>query len=143
MNEPGSQMLTQLSDSSKPSLDEEFLKLSDMKTFEQIRAMDEKSCCVVLGTIIQIPEGNNWWYKACKCNKKVIWDEKIILLALALQLLLNYLSCWKRPFSLGLKLTTLQATGVSHHIVSTKLVEIPAPGLSHHIVSRKYVQIPT
>ncbi|XP_057452224.1 uncharacterized protein LOC130744047 [Lotus japonicus] len=77
MNEPGSQILTQLSDSSKPSLDEEFLKLSEMKTFEQIRAMDEKSCCVVLGTIIQIPEGNNWWYKACKCNKKVIWDEKM------------------------------------------------------------------
>ncbi|XP_057446990.1 uncharacterized protein LOC130738836 [Lotus japonicus] len=41
MNEPRSQMLTQLSDSSKPSLNEEFLKLSDMKTFEQIRAMDE------------------------------------------------------------------------------------------------------
>ncbi|XP_057434429.1 uncharacterized protein LOC130727339 [Lotus japonicus] len=41
MNEPGSQILTQLSDSSKPSLDEEFLKLSEMKTFEQIRAMDE------------------------------------------------------------------------------------------------------
>ncbi|XP_057425018.1 uncharacterized protein LOC130718442 [Lotus japonicus] len=80
MNEPGYQMITQLSDSSKPSLDEEFLKLSDMKTFEQIRAMDEKSCCVVLGTIIQIPEGNNWWYKACKCNKKVIWDEKMFRL---------------------------------------------------------------
>ncbi|XP_057425812.1 uncharacterized protein LOC130719194 [Lotus japonicus] len=41
MNEPGSQILTQLSDSSKPSLDEEFLKLSEMKTFEHIRAMDE------------------------------------------------------------------------------------------------------
>ncbi|XP_057428641.1 uncharacterized protein LOC130722065 [Lotus japonicus] len=40
MNEPGSQILTQLSGSSKPSLDEEFLKLSEMKTFEQIRAMD-------------------------------------------------------------------------------------------------------
>ncbi|XP_057438385.1 replication protein A 70 kDa DNA-binding subunit C-like [Lotus japonicus] len=79
MNEPGSQILTQLSGSSKPSLDEEFLKLSEMKTFEQIRAMDEKSCCVVLGTIIQIPEGDNWWYKACKCNKKVIWDEKMYI----------------------------------------------------------------
>ncbi|XP_057416088.1 uncharacterized protein LOC130710753 [Lotus japonicus] len=69
MNEPGSQILTQLSDSSKPSLDEEFLKLSEMKTFEQIRAMDEKSCCVVLGTIIQIPEGNNWFHLQVKVKQ--------------------------------------------------------------------------
>ncbi|KAL6546003.1 hypothetical protein OROGR_009877 [Orobanche gracilis] len=41
MNEPGSQILSQMSDSSKLSLDEEFLKISDMRTLKEIKAMDE------------------------------------------------------------------------------------------------------
>ncbi|KAL6516286.1 hypothetical protein OROGR_019591 [Orobanche gracilis] len=41
MNEPGSHVLSQLSDSSKLSLDEEFLKISDMRTLKDIKAMDE------------------------------------------------------------------------------------------------------
>ncbi|KAL6561955.1 hypothetical protein OROGR_002962 [Orobanche gracilis] len=68
LNDPATQVLSQLQDSERVSITQEFLNQTDQKSIEQIK----KITCVVLATIKFIPEWNPWWYPACKCNKKVI-----------------------------------------------------------------------
>ncbi|KAL6567581.1 hypothetical protein OROGR_001249 [Orobanche gracilis] len=71
-NDPATQVLSQLQDSGRVSVTQEFLNQAEGKSIEQIKDLAEKTTCVVLATIKFIPEGNPWWYPACKCNKKVI-----------------------------------------------------------------------
>ncbi|KAL6507514.1 hypothetical protein OROGR_023709 [Orobanche gracilis] len=71
-NDPATQVLSQLQDSGRVSITQEFLNQTDRKSIEQIKDLTEKITCVVLATIKFIPEWNPWWYPACKCNKKVI-----------------------------------------------------------------------
>ncbi|KAL6509320.1 hypothetical protein OROGR_022630 [Orobanche gracilis] len=71
-NDPATQVLSQLQDSGRVSITQEFLNQTDRKSIEQIKDLTEKIICVVLATIKFIPEWNSCWYPACKCNKKVI-----------------------------------------------------------------------
>ncbi|KAL6498958.1 hypothetical protein OROGR_028136 [Orobanche gracilis] len=70
-NDAASQVLSQLQDSGKISLEEDLLRQTDRKTIEQIKDIAEKSYCVVLGTVKYIPDAMDWYYPACKCSKKV------------------------------------------------------------------------
>ncbi|KAL6526977.1 hypothetical protein OROGR_016067 [Orobanche gracilis] len=72
LNDPATQVLSQLQDSGRVSITQEFLNQTGQKSIEQIKDLTEKITCVVLATIKFIPEWNPWWYPACKCNKKVI-----------------------------------------------------------------------
>ncbi|KAL6552139.1 hypothetical protein OROGR_008293 [Orobanche gracilis] len=71
-NDPATQVISQLQDSGRVSITQEFLNQTGRKSIEQIKDLTEKITCVVLATIKFIPEWNPWWYPACKCNKKVI-----------------------------------------------------------------------
>ncbi|XP_057436431.1 uncharacterized protein LOC130743368 [Lotus japonicus] len=76
-NDTGSQSLSQLQDSSKVVDEEDFLILTPRKTIAQVHDMKENSVCIVYATISYVEEGMDWWYTACKCNKKVYPDEKM------------------------------------------------------------------
>ncbi|XP_057451568.1 replication protein A 70 kDa DNA-binding subunit C-like isoform X2 [Lotus japonicus] len=68
---PDAQVISQLQDSGKLFVAEDFLKLHEGKTIEQIKDLVEKCVCVVLAVVKFIPDDNTWYYPACKCNKKV------------------------------------------------------------------------
>ncbi|KAL6559747.1 hypothetical protein OROGR_004864 [Orobanche gracilis] len=74
-NDPTTQVLSQLQDSRRVSITQEFLNQTDRKSIEHIKDLTEKITCVVLATIKFIPEWNPWWYPTCKCNKKVIMAD--------------------------------------------------------------------
>ncbi|KAL6555054.1 hypothetical protein OROGR_006312 [Orobanche gracilis] len=54
-NDVASQVLSQLQDSGKITLEEDLLRQTDRKIIEQIKDLAEKSYCVVLGTVKYIP----------------------------------------------------------------------------------------
>ncbi|XP_057451916.1 replication protein A 70 kDa DNA-binding subunit A-like [Lotus japonicus] len=70
-NDPASQVLSQLQDSGRISVEEDLLRQTDGKTIQQIKDLAQKTYCVVLGTVKYIPDGMDWYYPACKCSKKV------------------------------------------------------------------------
>ncbi|XP_058725947.1 uncharacterized protein LOC131597257 [Vicia villosa] len=70
------QPFSYMKDASELSLEEEFLNLSQRKTIEELKDIQNDMVCVVLGTINHVVGGNDWWYAACVCNKGVIADSK-------------------------------------------------------------------
>ncbi|KAL5062574.1 hypothetical protein RYX36_024311 [Vicia faba] len=65
-----------MKDTSEMSLEEEFLKLSQRKTIEELKDCQDNIVCIVLGTMKHVISGNNWWYAACVYNKGVVTDSK-------------------------------------------------------------------
>ncbi|XP_057419055.1 uncharacterized protein LOC130713294 [Lotus japonicus] len=78
-NDTAAQVISPLQDSAKKSTPEDdFLKLSDGKTIEQLKDFGEKkSYCVVLGTVKYIAEGMDWYYPACKYELNYNMDEMV------------------------------------------------------------------
>ncbi|XP_057438897.1 uncharacterized protein LOC130730799 [Lotus japonicus] len=72
-NDTAAQVISPLQDSAKKSTPEDdFLKLIDGKTIEQLKNLaEQKSYCIVLGTVKYIAEGMDWYYPTCKCSKKM------------------------------------------------------------------------
>ncbi|QCD93965.1 Replication factor A [Vigna unguiculata] len=68
--ESPSQPLTQLGQSSKVSLEEDFIKLHP-------RCLIKESTFVVKATIKHVLDHDDWWYTACICNKAVYPDSKM------------------------------------------------------------------
>ncbi|XP_057445702.1 uncharacterized protein LOC130737862 [Lotus japonicus] len=75
--EDGFQVLTQIPDNCKLSYEDDFLVVTPRKTIQEMKLCVENSVCVVSGTIKDIIDVDDWWYIACKCNKKVYPDEKM------------------------------------------------------------------
>ncbi|KAM7264164.1 hypothetical protein ACFE04_001847 [Oxalis oulophora] len=68
-----SQRLSQLSDYSNHSIEDDFLRLIPRKTIDEIHLCKQNIVCVTLATIVHVDEGEKWWYTACnKCNKSVV-----------------------------------------------------------------------
>ncbi|KAM7277525.1 hypothetical protein ACFE04_004659 [Oxalis oulophora] len=68
-----SQRLSQLSDYSNYSIEDDFLRLIPRKTIYGIHSYKEDIVYVTLATIVHFTEGEKWWYTACnKCNKFVL-----------------------------------------------------------------------
>ncbi|KAL6527119.1 hypothetical protein OROGR_016209 [Orobanche gracilis] len=75
-NDSFSQGLIQLSDTVKMTLEDEFLKVLDRKTVEQLKMCKERVSYGVLASITHIVDQEDWWYYACKCNKSVYLDSR-------------------------------------------------------------------
>ncbi|QCD96690.1 hypothetical protein DEO72_LG6g1398 [Vigna unguiculata] len=73
-NESPSQGLTQLSQSSKHTVEEDFLTLTPRTTIQGLKD------CKEFGTIKHILGDDDWWYTACVCNKDVYPDSKMFFL---------------------------------------------------------------
>ncbi|QCE13440.1 replication factor A1 [Vigna unguiculata] len=80
--ESPSQALTQLSASSKVSLEDDFIKLhprssiEGLKDFKQVQIFVSITF-VVKATIKHVLDHDDWWYTACICNKAVYPDSKM------------------------------------------------------------------
>lgn len=72
-----SQTLSQLAETPRISLEDEFLSLTQRKTILELKDCKDETCAVVLGTIKHILEEGEWWYTACTCNKAVYPDSKM------------------------------------------------------------------
>ncbi|XP_057422450.1 replication protein A 70 kDa DNA-binding subunit C-like [Lotus japonicus] len=76
-NDSGSRSLSQLTDSKSVSGEDDFLVLTSSKTIAELKDLKKDVICVVYGRICPIEEGVEWWYTACRCNRKVYADEKM------------------------------------------------------------------
>ncbi|XP_027916000.1 uncharacterized protein LOC114175441 [Vigna unguiculata] len=76
-NESPFQGLTQLSQTSKHTVEEEFLTLTPRTTIQGLKDCKEVTTYILLGTIKHILGEDDWWYTACLCNKAVYPDSKI------------------------------------------------------------------
>ncbi|KAJ1416126.1 hypothetical protein SESBI_17647 [Sesbania bispinosa] len=63
-----SQPLSQIAEAPKMSIEEEFLTHTIMKTIEELKDSNEECCCIVMATIKHLIDGEDWWYKACRCG---------------------------------------------------------------------------
>ncbi|XP_027927586.1 uncharacterized protein LOC114184476 [Vigna unguiculata] len=77
-----SQPLTQLGQSSKVSLEEDFIKLHPRCSIEGLKDFKQESTFVVKATIKHVLDHDDWWYTACICNKAVYSDSKMFKLTL-------------------------------------------------------------
>ncbi|QCD94010.1 Replication factor A [Vigna unguiculata] len=75
-NESPSQGLTQLSQSSKNTMEEDFLTLTPRTTIQGLKDCKEVTY-ILFGTIKHILGDDDWWYTACVCNKIVYPDSKM------------------------------------------------------------------
>ncbi|XP_027927578.1 replication factor A protein 1-like [Vigna unguiculata] len=80
--ESPSQPLTQLGQSSKVSLEEDFIKLHPRCSIEDLKDFEQESTFVVKATIKHVLDHDDWWYTACICNKAVYPDSKMFKLRL-------------------------------------------------------------
>ncbi|QCD89601.1 Nucleic acid-binding [Vigna unguiculata] len=69
--ESPSQPLTQLGQSSKVSLEEDFIKLHPRCSIEGLKDFKQESTFVVKAIIKHVLDHDDWWYTACICNKAV------------------------------------------------------------------------
>ncbi|QCE15807.1 Nucleic acid-binding [Vigna unguiculata] len=67
--ESPSQALTQLSASSKVSLEDDFIKLHPRSSIEGLKDFKQESTFVVKATIKHVLDHDDWWYTTCICNK--------------------------------------------------------------------------
>ncbi|QCE10338.1 Nucleic acid-binding [Vigna unguiculata] len=67
--ESPSQPLTQLSASSKVSLEDDFIKLHPRSSIEGLKDFKQESTFVVKATIKHVLDHDDWWYTTCICNK--------------------------------------------------------------------------
>ncbi|KAL5079379.1 hypothetical protein RYX36_007800 [Vicia faba] len=58
------QPFSYMKDASEMSLEEEFLKLAQWKTIEELKDCQDNIVCIMLGTIKHVIGGNVWWYAA-------------------------------------------------------------------------------
>ncbi|KAJ1438274.1 hypothetical protein SESBI_03174 [Sesbania bispinosa] len=72
-----SQPLSQIAEVPKLTMEEEFLTHTVMKTIEELKDSNEECCCIVMATIKHLIEGEDWWYKACRCGTSVFSDSKM------------------------------------------------------------------
>ncbi|QCD94166.1 Replication factor A [Vigna unguiculata] len=70
-NESPSQGLTQLSQTSKHTVEEDFLTLTPRTTIQGLKDCKEVTTYILFGTIKHILGEDDWWYTACVCNKAV------------------------------------------------------------------------
>ncbi|QCD86684.1 hypothetical protein DEO72_LG3g1209 [Vigna unguiculata] len=75
--ESPSQGLTQLSQSSKHSLKDEFLSLTLRNDIQGLKDCKQVTTYVVFGTIKYIITEEDWWYTSCVCNKVVYPDSNM------------------------------------------------------------------
>lgn len=73
-------MLSQLAETPKISLEDEFLCLSMKKAVPDIKECKDEAFGEVLATIKHALEDADWWYTACTCNRAVYPDSKIFFL---------------------------------------------------------------
>ncbi|WJX14117.1 hypothetical protein P8452_04421 [Trifolium repens] len=66
-----------LQDTSKISLEDDFLKATPITTIEALKDNKMETNLVVCGTIKAILDESDWFYTACLCNKKVYPDERM------------------------------------------------------------------
>ncbi|XP_027913359.1 uncharacterized protein LOC114173274 [Vigna unguiculata] len=76
-NESPSQGLTQLSQTSKHTVEEDFLTLTPRTTIQGLKDCKEVATFILFGTINHILDEDDWWYTACVCNKVVYPDSKM------------------------------------------------------------------
>ncbi|KAJ1426341.1 hypothetical protein SESBI_10360 [Sesbania bispinosa] len=72
-----SQPLSQIAEVPKLTMEEEFLTHTVMKTIEELKDSNEECCCIVMATIKHLIEGEDWWYKACRCGTSIFSDSKM------------------------------------------------------------------
>ncbi|KAJ1392395.1 hypothetical protein SESBI_35847 [Sesbania bispinosa] len=72
-----SQPLSQIAEAPKMTTEEEFLTHTVMKTIEELKDTNEECCCIVMATIKHLIDGEDWWYKACRCGTSVLSDSKM------------------------------------------------------------------
>lgn len=60
---------------SKPSLEEDFLRMYPKKTISQLHESDEDGLFVVSAIVSGFVEGEEWFYPACKCHRSVVADS--------------------------------------------------------------------
>lgn len=70
------QALSQLAETPKISLEEEFLSVELRKTIQEVKECKE---ITVLGTIKHILEEGDRWYTACTCNKAMYPDSRMFI----------------------------------------------------------------
>ncbi|KAK2433546.1 replication factor A protein [Trifolium repens] len=66
-----------LQDTSKISLEDDFLKATPITTIEALKDNKMETNLVVCGTVKAILDESDWFYTACLCNKKVYPDERM------------------------------------------------------------------
>ncbi|QCD78870.1 Replication factor A [Vigna unguiculata] len=76
-NESPSQGLKQLSQTSKHTVEEDFLTLTPRTTIQGLKDCKEVGTYILFGTIKHILGEDDWWYTACVCNKSVYPDSKM------------------------------------------------------------------
>ncbi|XP_027906001.1 replication factor A protein 1-like, partial [Vigna unguiculata] len=76
-NESPSQGLTQLSQTSKNTVEEDFLTVTPRTTIQGLKDCKEVATFILFGTINHILDEDDWWYTACVCNKVVYPDSKM------------------------------------------------------------------
>ncbi|QCD95798.1 Replication factor A [Vigna unguiculata] len=76
-NESPSQGLTQLSQTSKNTVEEDFLTLTPRTTIQGLKDCKEVTTYILFGTIKHILVDDDWWYTACVCNKAIYPDSKM------------------------------------------------------------------
>ncbi|XP_057418357.1 uncharacterized protein LOC130712543 [Lotus japonicus] len=77
-NETSNQTLSQITDLSCPSAEDEFLKLYPRTTISGLvdcKTYYQRTIFIVFGSIEEIVIPDDWSYKACKCNKSVKHNE--------------------------------------------------------------------
>ncbi|GAU50611.1 hypothetical protein TSUD_351880 [Trifolium subterraneum] len=67
-----------LQDTSKISIEDDFLNIIPMTTIEALKDMKMETSLVVCGVVKVILDEDDWFYTACICHKKVYPDEKNI-----------------------------------------------------------------
>jgi hypothetical protein len=60
---------------SKPSFEEEFLRMHPKKSIGQLLDCVEDGVFAVYGSISGLMDGQAWWYPACRCHRSVIADS--------------------------------------------------------------------
>ncbi|XP_068476737.1 uncharacterized protein [Phaseolus vulgaris] len=71
------QGLSQLCDSGKQNVDDEFIHLIPRNIIQGLKDCKEENTFVVLATIKHIVVDDEWWYTTCLCNKIVYSDSKM------------------------------------------------------------------
>ncbi|KAK2447592.1 replication protein A 70 kDa DNA-binding subunit C [Trifolium repens] len=60
---------------SKPSVDEEFLRMHPKKSISDLVEPSQHGVFAVCAEIVRIVDGKEWWYPTCKCHKSVVPDS--------------------------------------------------------------------
>ncbi|XP_068485033.1 uncharacterized protein [Phaseolus vulgaris] len=71
------QGLSQLCDSGKQNVEDEFITFIHRNTIQGPKDCKEESTFVILATIKHIVADDDWWYTACLCGKVVYPDSKM------------------------------------------------------------------